>query len=169
MIFHLVSRRLPIGGSWNEYPAENWIVLPKSDWTQMLPPGDATVKTSWDVPVPVATKLVEWLYPQNEETKRENRSRVDIASLHLTITTIRDSVARARIDGKVKLRHSFYPGKPAEDYAESKLLGYVDFDLHQHVIERLRMVTTQGTYTTFEFGASIVSVSHETPAATPGN
>ncbi len=168
MIFHLVSRTLPSGGSWNEYPAENWIVLAKSEWTQLLPPRDVAVKASWDVPLPVAVKLVEWIYPQNEEVELQNRSRVDIALLHLTVTSLREGIGRARIDGKVRLRHSFYPGKPSEDYANSKLLGYMDFDLTQGLVQRLRMVTTEATYTTAEFGTSIVSISRETPDA-PGH
>jgi hypothetical protein len=163
MIFHLVSRTLPAGGSWNEYPAENWIVLGKSEWTQLLPPKDIALKASWDVPLPVAVKLVEWVYPQNEEVELQNRSRVDIASLHLTVTDLREGAGRARIDGKVRLRHSFYPGKPSEDYATSKLLGYMDFDLNQGVVQRLRMVTVEATYTTAEFATSVVSISRETP------
>jgi hypothetical protein len=165
MILHLVSRHLPIGGSWTEYPAENWIVLAKSDWIQLLPPGGIAAKASWDVPLPVAVKLVEWIYPQAEEVELQNRSRVDLASLHLTVTTLSGGGGRARIDGRVRLRHSFYPGKPSEDYANSKLLGYMDFDVTQGLIQRLRMVTTEATYTTSEFATSIVSISRETFAS----
>jgi hypothetical protein len=84
---------------------------------------------------------------------------VDIASLHLTVTVLREGIGRARIDGRVRLRHSFYPGKPSEDYADAKLLGYMDFDANQSAIERLRLVTSDATYITNSYGTSVVSVS----------
>jgi hypothetical protein len=161
MIFHLVSRHLPVGGGWNEYPAENWIVLKHSEWAQLLPTGDIRSRMSWDIPLPVAVKLAEWVYPQTEEVLRENRSRVEIASLHFTLTALQQGVGRARIDGRVRLQHSPYPGRPSEVYADAKLLGYMDFDLAHPVIQRMRLVTTEATYATSGFGTSIVSVSRE--------
>jgi hypothetical protein len=126
MVVRLVSRSLA-GGSWHEFPAENWIVLSRADWTQLLPSETLTLKTSWEVPRPVAVKLAEWVYPQNEEKTQVNRSRVDVATFRLTVVTVENGQARARIDGKVRLKHSFYPGGGAEDYADSELLGFVDF------------------------------------------
>ena len=63
---HLVSRSVA-GGSWHEFPSENWIVLTRPEWQQLLPPEGAARDTSWTVPKPVAVKLVQWIYPQNEE------------------------------------------------------------------------------------------------------
>jgi hypothetical protein len=162
MILHLVSRSLA-GGSWHEFPSENWIVLSRAEWTQLLPPGEAlTLKSSWEIPRPVAVKLAEWIYPQNEEKTQVNRSRVDIATFRMTVVTVENGLARARIDGKAHLKHSFYPGGEAEDYADSELLGFADFQVAQHRIQRLRMVTTKAIYAGDEFQASLVSMSRET-------
>jgi hypothetical protein len=161
MILHLVSRSLA-GGSWHEFPAENWIVLNRAEWGQLLPVDALALKPSWEVPAPVAVKLAEWIYPQNEEKTQVNRSRVDVAAFRMTVLTMENGLARARVDGKVRLKHSFYPGGGAEDYADSELLGFVDFDVAQRKIQRLRMVTTKATYAGGDFQASLVSMSRET-------
>jgi hypothetical protein len=161
MVLHLVSRSLA-GGSWHEFPAENWIVLSRDEWTQLLPGEALTLKTSWEVPPPVAVKLAEWIYPQNEEKTQVNRSRVDVATFRLTAVTVGNGLARARIDGKVRLKHSFYPGGGAEDYADSELVGFVDFDMAKRTVQRLRLVTNKAIYAGTEFRASLVSMSRET-------
>ena len=161
MILHLVSRSLA-GGSWHEFPAENWIVLSRSEWSQMLPAGAVAPNVSWEVPRPVALKLAEWVYPQNEEKTQANRSRVDVAAFRMTVVAVEGGLARARIDGKVRLNHTFYPGTQNEDYADSEILGFVDFDVAQRSVQRLRMVTTKANYEGIGFRASMVSMSRET-------
>ena len=161
LILHLVSRSLA-GGSWHEFPAENWIVLSRAEWTQLLPGEAPALKTSWEVPRPVAVKMAEWIYPQNEEKTQVNRSRVDVASFRMTVVTVENGLARARIDGKVRLKHTFYPGGNAEDFADSELLGFVDFDMSKRTIQRLRLATNKAIYAGIEFRASLVSMSRET-------
>ncbi len=161
MVLHLVSRSLA-GGSWHEFPSENWIVLSRAEWGQLLPAGPVAPNTSWEVPRPVAVKLAEWVYPQNEEKTQVNRSRVDLAAFRMTVATLEGGLARARIDGKVRLKHTFYPGMQNEDYADSELQGFVDFDVAQRSVQRLRMVTTKATYSGIDFRASLVSMSRET-------
>jgi hypothetical protein len=161
MILHLVSRSLA-GGSWHEFPAENWIVLSRAECGQLLPAGAVAPDVAWEVPRPVAQKLAEWVYPQNEEKTQANRSRVDVAVFRMTVVTLEGSLARARIDGKVRLKHTFYPGGQSEDYADSELLGFVDFDVAQRSVQRLRMVTTKATYGGTAFRTSLVSMSRET-------
>ena len=158
MILHLVSRSLATG-SWHQFPSENWIVLNRAEWGQLLPGDALALKASWEVSRPVAVKLAEWIYPQSEEKNGVNRSRVDVASFRMTVLTMENGLARARIDGKVRLKHSFYPGGTAEDYADSELLGFVEFDVAQSKIQRLRLATTKATYVGREFRASLVSIS----------
>jgi hypothetical protein len=164
MVLHLVSRSMA-GGSWHEFPAENWIVLSRAEWTQLLP-GEAlplNLKTSWEIPRPVAVKLAEWVYPQNEEKTQVNRSRVDVASFRLTLVTLENAMSRARIDGKVRLKHTFYPGGGGpDDFADSELVGFVDFDTAKRTVQRLRLVTNKAIYAGTEFRASLVSMSRET-------
>jgi hypothetical protein len=158
---HLVARKL-VGRTWNEFPAENWIVLSRQEWNQILPPASAQPKSTWQIPASVATKLAEWIYPQTEDTRRTNRNRVDEADFRFTLVTLTDSLARARIDAHVRLLHSFYPGKPAEEYATSELTGYADFDLAKQQVRRFRLVTHKAEYQGVPFSCSLVSVSRET-------
>jgi hypothetical protein len=164
LAIHLVSRALA-GGSWHEFPSENWIVLSGAEWAQLLPAGTVAANSSWTVPQPVAVKLGEWVYPQNEEKTSKNRSRVDQADFRLTVVSVQGNLARARIDGKIKLLHSFYPGGKAEDFAVSELSGYMDFNFADRRIQRLRIVTNKANYNDTPFAASLVSMSNETLAA----
>jgi hypothetical protein len=161
LVLHLVSRSLA-GGSWHEFPAENWIVLSRAEWTQLLPGEASALKASWEVPRPVAVKMAEWIYPQNEEKTQVNRSRVDVAAFRMTVVAVENGLARARIDGKVRLKHTFYPGGNAEDYADSELLGFVDFDMSKRTVQRLRLATNKAIYAGVEFRASLISMSRET-------
>ena len=160
-VMHLVSRSMQ-GGSWHEFPAENWIVLSKSETAQLLPAGTPARGATWQVPKPVAVKLVEWFYPQNEEKTGANRSRVDLADLRMTVTTLENGLARARIAGKVVLQHSFYPNGKSEDLAASELEGYIDFRVADRTIQRLRLVTDKAAYNGTPFRTSLVSMSRET-------
>jgi hypothetical protein len=162
MAIHLVSRSLQ-DGSWHEFPSENWIVLSREEWTQLLPAGKATATSAWDIPHAVAVKLAEWVYPQNEDVSRTNRSRVDIADFHLGVVTLQGDLARAQIRGKIRLMHSFYPGGKSQDFADSELTGYLDFNAADRSIQRLRMVTTKAQYADkWPFLTSLVSMSRET-------
>jgi hypothetical protein len=161
LVIHLVSRALT-GGSWHEFPAENWIMLSPAEWNQLLPAGKVTAKQSWTVPAPVAVKLAEWVYPQNEEKTGVNRSKVEQADFRLTAVTVEGSLARARIEGKVRLLHTFYPNGQSADYAVSDLTGYMDFDFAERRIQRLRIVTNKGEYVQVPFATSLVSMSKAT-------
>jgi len=161
VVLHLVSRSL-LGGSWHEFPSENWIVLSKPESQQLLPAAGAARGASWPVPKPLAVKLVEWFYPQNEEKTGVNRSRVEIADLRMTLVTLENGLARARIEGQVKLMHSFYPGGNSQDFAISELSGYMDFNAAERRIQRLRLVTDKAAYNGTPFRTSLISMSRET-------
>ena len=160
-VLHLVSRALT-GGSWHEFPAENWIILNSAEWNQLLPAGTIAAKQTWTIPRPVAAKLAEWVYPQNEEKTGINRSRVEQADFKVTAVTIEGPLARAKIEGKVRLWHSFYPNGQSPDFATSDLIGYMDFNTADRRIQRLRIVTKKADYNETPFAASLVSMSKET-------
>lgn len=158
---HLVARKT-VGKTWNEFPSENWLLLSRQEWEQILPPAGARERAVWQIPAPVATKLAQWIYPQTEDTRQTNRSRVDLADFRLTLTTVEGSLGRARIEGRARVQHSFYPGHPSEDFATSELTGFLDFDLSTRQVQRLRLVTRKADYLNTPFLCSLVSVSRET-------
>jgi hypothetical protein len=162
MVFHLVARG-ERRGSWREFPSENWIVLSRSEWRALLPPSpDVAEHASWTIPRAVSDKLLTWFYPQTEEDSQKPRSRIDEGDLRMTVITLKDGVARARIDGSLKLSHSFYPGKPHEDLVNAQVIGFMDFVPSKDRIQRLRLITQKGTYIEEPFGAALRSVSRET-------
>jgi len=166
LVTHLVARSLT-SGNWHEFPSENWIVLSRDEWRQFLPaqvlperaprPGD-----SWQIAPALTRKLLTRFYPQTEEISDADRNRIDEAWLRLTVTKVGEGIARARFDGKLRMKHSFYPGKDHEDDVEATLTGFVDFDSAKHRIQRMRLITDRATYIGVEFGAALNSVSAET-------
>ena len=161
LVIHMTSRALS-GGSWHNFPSENWIVLSAAQWNQLLPAGPVATRQSWTIPHPVAVKLAEWVYPQTEEKTGKNRSRVDQADFRLTAATVQGTLVRAKIEGKLRVWHSFYPGGQSPDFADSQVIGYMDFDTARRRIQRLRIVTEKGQYVNTPFAASLVSMSKET-------
>jgi hypothetical protein len=161
LVAHLVSRTFA-AGPWHEFPSENWIVLSRQEWLQLLPASGARVDDSWQLDPALTRKLLSHFYPQTEETSNTDRSRIDEASLRLTITAMSADVARARFDGKLRMKHAFYPGKDHEDYVDATLTGFLDCNPTERRIQRLRLVTTHATYAGVKFGAALNSVSAET-------
>ena len=158
---HLVSRSAR-GGNWHEFPSENWLVLSRPEWTQLFPREMPQAGASWQLDPTLTRKLLTRFYPQTEETTNQDRNRFDEASLRLTVTATDNGMARARIDGRLRMKHAFYPGKDSEDDVDATLLGFVDFDPASRRIQRLRIVTERATYKDEAFGAALRSVSAET-------
>jgi hypothetical protein len=162
LVFHLVARGEG-ANSWGHFPSENWIVLSHSEWKALLPPSpEVALHTSWQIPPEVSGKLLTWFYPQVEDISQVSRSRIDSSDLRMTVTEVHDGVARARIEGSLKLLHSFYPFKPHDDFVNAQLTGFMDFVPGEGRIQRLRMVTEKSTYVGLPFDAALRSVSRET-------
>ena len=66
-------------------------------------------------------------------------------------------MARARFDGKLRMKHSFYPRPDLdrEDDVEATLTGFLDFDSAARQIQRMRLITDHATYMGVEFGAAL--------------
>jgi hypothetical protein len=167
LVTHLVARSFTTG-DWHEFPSENWIVLSREEWLPLLPAKAPRTGDSWQLNPALTRKLLTRFYPQTEETSDADRNRIDEASLRLTITAVADGVARARFDGRLRMKHSFYPGKDREDDVGATLTGFLDFDPTGQHIQRLRLVTERATYMGTDFGAALNSVSAETLEALLG-
>ncbi len=162
MILYLVARA-DAHGAWHEFPSENWIVLSADEWKQFLPPEPkVNLHDTWQVPRAASDKLLTWFLPQTEEISLVSRSRIDQGDLHMTITAVQNGVARARIEGPLKMMHTFYPHKPANDLVSAKIVGYMDFVPGEGRIQRLRLITEKATYVDQDFNAALRSVSRET-------
>jgi hypothetical protein len=161
MVFHLTARGNRTG-SWREFPSENWIVLSGPESKQLLPTSPVALRTSWEVPAEIAKKFYQWFYPQTEDTSIVNRSRIEQESMRMTVVTLENGMARARIEGALRMKHTFYPGRDTDEFVSATVLGFMDFDVAQQRIQRLRMVTEKAIYGQEPFGVALRSVSRET-------
>ena len=71
-----------------------------------------------------------------------------------TVISVRDGVARARLEGEMKMEHWFYH-KPDGKYVEATVVGYVDFKPTTKEIRSLRLVTDEATYGGGKFGIAV--------------
>jgi hypothetical protein len=62
---------------------------------------------TWQLAPALTRKLLTRFYPQTEETSDADRNRIDEAWLRLTVTKTGAGVARARFDGKLRMKHSY--------------------------------------------------------------
>jgi hypothetical protein len=151
VVLHLVSRR-DSRGSWGEFPSENWIVLKPADAAKLLPADEAS--KAWDIDASTATKILTHFYPQVEtcdyarETTADSphRHRVEQVALRGKIVSNEGGRARARLDGSIRFKHTFYPGRDDNNFATSTVVGYLDFDVKTRALATLRLVTTTATY-----------------------
>jgi hypothetical protein len=131
-------------GQWASLPSENWVVLPRSDWAKLLPSGPVHVGTSWSWDRDVAARLLTHFYPPTENND-VGKNRLDEQDLKATVVSVRDGMARARVEGRLKMKHSFYH-KDTEEMVEADAIGFVDFDADRGKVRSLRLVTDRATY-----------------------
>jgi hypothetical protein len=163
MVFHLVARGSP-HNSWDRLPSENWIVLNHTEWGALLPPEPTVARrSSWTVSRRVSDILLAWFYPQIEEASQVPRGRIDNSDLRMVVTTIQNGVARARIEGWVKIRiPPVHKGKGEDTFASAPLIGFMDFGPSEDRIQRLGLITKDATYLGYPFDVALRSVSRET-------
>ena len=154
MLFHL-SARGSNHGSWREFPSENWIVLDRAEWVQLLPKGKVKPGTSWEIGKALTTRLLTDFYPQTEETTLVDRNRIEQQSLSFTVASLEKGIARVRIDASLRMRHSFYPGQPDNNLVTATLIGFMEFDSVKRKIQRLELVTEKAHYMEEEFLAAL--------------
>jgi hypothetical protein len=84
---HLISAN-DARGSWGEFPAENWIVLAREDWSKLLPAGDVTLGQTWELDRGVSARILTYFYPQ---TENNNASLDRIEQQQLTANALMGS------------------------------------------------------------------------------
>src|SRR5205823_6333070 len=119
LVLHLVARGQdtgPQGGSWREFPGENWLVLSADEAKGFLPKVRPEVGAQYDVKVATAKKLLQYFYPQSEDPVDSPWTKIDSQSLKANILSVKDGTARARLEGEVSLQRNFYPGKVSPEH-----------------------------------------------------
>src|SRR5262249_45493382 len=155
LVLHLVSRHLRKQGNelipartvlgetrsigWGAYPQENWIVLSRADCRKLLPKDAAAVGNSWEQEREDCARIRTYFYPSTENNDT-SKNRMEQQSLKATILSVRDGVARARLEGRLRMKHPFYH-KNDDKFVEATLTGFIDFEPGKKQIRKLRLVT----------------------------
>jgi hypothetical protein len=143
-------------GSWGAYAAENWVVLNRDEWTKLLPGGKLAPGTAWDMDKATAAKVLTYFYPSTENNDVRT-NRIDQQTLRATVLSVQDGVARARIEGSLRMKHPFYH-KDDDNFVDATLVGIVDFEPDKPKIRALQLVTDRATYGRTTFGVGVHSV-----------
>jgi hypothetical protein len=146
-------------GQWNALPSEDWIELKPADWHKLLPAGPVHVGSSWELDRAVTAQLLTRFYPTTENNDLTT-NRFEEQSIRATIRSIQGGVVRARLDGRLKMRHCFYPNRQDDNRVAATLVGYLDFRPDEPRIETLRLVTDRATYgnPSSRFGVALYSL-----------
>jgi hypothetical protein len=151
---HLTTRFLPAGALWGKLPAEDWIVLDKSEWTTLLPPAKATVGTKWDLDATLAQKILRHFYPPGANNEPA-RNQIEKPHFQAEVVSMKDGLMRIRLASSLTMKHSSLPFKEDNLLVESEVIGFVDVDSAAGRVRRLRMVTEKGTYAGEDFGVAL--------------
>jgi hypothetical protein len=144
LIVHVTARGRK-GASWNDFPSESWIVLGPREQAALLPAGDVAPGGSWEVGDGVAGEILCHFYPQTENNDAP-ASRILEQSLRATAVSAGEERIRARLDGRLRMRHDFYPGRDDGRVVDAVLAGYMDVDPRLRKVLVLRIVTERATY-----------------------
>ena len=137
-VLHVIARGTG-HGSWREFPGENWIVLSKQEQAAFGDKADANIHAG------IARKILTYFYPQTENNNA-TPSRIEEASLHKVEVKSTDSVTAFRLEGKVRLKHAFYPHKPDNSEVVAPVLGWVEYDSREKKIISFRLATDDAHY-----------------------
>jgi hypothetical protein len=131
-------------GQWAHLPSENWVVLARDEWRKLLPAGDVRPGTSWDLDRDVTARLLTHFYPPTENTD-VRKNRFDEQALKGTVLSVKDGVAVARVEGRLKMKHSFYH-RDTDEFVEADLVGVLEFEPVPGTVRSFRLVSDRASY-----------------------
>ena len=148
-------------GQWSHLPSEDWVVFGREEWRKLLPTGDVRPGTSWELDRDVTARLLTHFYPPTENTD-VSKNRLEEEALKATVLSVQDGVAVARVEGRLRMKHSFYH-KATDEFVEASVVGVLGFEPGASKVRSLRLVTDRATYggegaTRHPFGVAVHSV-----------
>lgn len=146
-----------VNASWQAYPAENWIVLERRRVKKLLGDASTTVGHSWRLDRATASQMLVHCYPSTE-CNDATRNRIDEQELTATVVSSKGAAVLARLDGRLRMKHNFYPGREDRNFVETTLIGYLEYDPAARRVQTLRLATRGAKYGSHLFGVVIRSV-----------
>ncbi len=120
------------------------MVLDHAEWSRLLPPGDVRVGDTWELDQDVTAKMLKHFFPPTENTE-VSKNRIDEQSLHARVDSIEQGRALAIIEGRLKMKHSFYHADD-NNCVEAELKGYLEIDVQSRRLQSFRLVTNDAKY-----------------------
>jgi hypothetical protein len=176
VLFHLTARYLepagkefvplnttltlgtPKAGNWGDLPSEAWVELDRAEWHRLLPVGEVRAGVSWELDKDASAKLLRHFFPPTENTDVEN-NRLDEQSLRAQIVSVENGVARALLEGRLKMKHPFYH-RDDKNFVDATLMGYLEVDLKARRLRSFRLVTDHAKYGGQHFGVALQLITH---------
>src|SRR2546429_1126636 len=155
LVLHLTSRSLDGRGAWSDFPVEDWIVLDRKEWEKLLPRSQVQVGDSWEVDKRISARLLTRFYPPTENND-VSKNRFERRSLNVEIVSFQNGITRARIEGNLKMQHSFYHREDGK-VVEATVVGFMDFELPTRRIRSLQLVTDKASYGGGTFAVAVRS------------
>jgi hypothetical protein len=153
---HLVARSLDGKGAWSEFPVENWIVLTSAEQRSFWPGKAHSVGDSWVIDNGIAEKILAHFYPATENNDISKNKFIE-QRLAATVLESAAGGTRVRLDGRLKMQHSFYH-KDDGKIVEADITGFADFEERSQRITSLRLVTQKATYNGGQFAVAVRSI-----------
>jgi hypothetical protein len=144
-------------GSYHAFPAEEWVALTRDEEAALVPDATAAPGSSWYVDMAVAARLLSRLYPLTGNFGSSDANRIDEASLSAKVIAGRRATAWIRLEGRVRLGHTFFSNKD-ERPVDATVSGYLEYDRQQKKVRVFRLVTEQAAYGKEKFGVAIRSI-----------
>jgi hypothetical protein len=148
LVLHLAARSFK--GTWNEFPVENWIVFSQKEAANLLPAGDAAVGKSWEMDRDLSARFLTQFLPNGYAYASHHKVEIVEQALKATVVSLEKGVARARLDGALKLKHkslnfNVRPPADVEDIAEMTLVGFMDFEPARQRILTFHLLADKAT------------------------
>lgn len=144
--------------SWQAFPAENWIAFDRTAVTSLLPSRTLREGDSWMPDRATLARLLVYFYPSTE-CNDPGRNRIDEQNVTATVLSVKDGVTRARLRGRIRMKHNFYPAREDQNFTDAAIEGYLDFEPATSQIRKLRLVTDGAVYAGLPFGVAVQSVA----------
>jgi hypothetical protein len=154
LVLHLIARGKK-GASWDGIPSEDWIVLDGRQRSTLIA-GELQPGASWDIPRETAALIFSRFYPQTENNNA-SPDRITEQSLRATVLSAEGGRVRIRLDGAVRLRHDFYPGRKDGREVSATVIGYMDAEPRERRVLGFRLVTEKATYGPGELEVAVSS------------
>ena len=142
LMLHVWTCYLPSSKD-NRGVGEDWIELGPAEWGALVPPPDAKVGDSWEVPQRVADKLYQYFYPA-VCVYSPKESRIDRADLTASVLKVSPHEVIVGLKGFVDLNHNGNKQDPGRVIA--RMLGALRYDTKEQFITSFQMASEKAVF-----------------------